>query len=198
MSDPARVQHPTKNWDDLEDVPEGFIGEIVAGEVVLVPRPDPSHGRAQIKLILTLGALFDLGVGGYGGWELRIGPHIQFGNDIRVPDLAGWHRDRFAEPEEGPLVVTPDWICEILSPSTARTDRTAKLSLYAQHGVSHYWIIDPAAQTLEVYRLQGKLWVVAATFGGDARVRAEPFDAVEIDLSVLWTRPAEPPLPDTP
>ena len=193
MSDPARILKRPKTWDDLADVPEDFIGEIVAGELVLMPRPNPPHGRTQLKLTLKIGAPFDLGDGGPGGWAIRVEPRIQFGEDIRVPDLAGWRIERFDEPDAGPYMVIPDWVCEILSTGTARADRTSKMALYAQHGVHHYWIVDPEEQTLEVYRLEGKFWVVAATFGGDERVRAEPFDAIEIDLSLLWMpKPAAP------
>ncbi|MDC3956809.1 Uma2 family endonuclease [Polyangium jinanense] len=193
MSDPARASKRPKTWEDLADLPEGVVGEIVGGEIVLLPRPSPPHGRAQAKLHAKIGGAFDLGEGGPGGWEIRPEPRIRFGEEIRVPDLAGWRIERFEEPHEGPFLVAPDWVCEILSPSTARSDRTAKLRLYAHHGVRHYWIIDPELQTLEVYRLEGKLWVVAATFDGDVRVRAEPFEAIEIDLSLLWTpRPPTP------
>jgi Uma2 family endonuclease len=199
MSAPARVLDRPKTWEDLEAVPEGFIGEIVGGELEFVPRPNAPHGRTQAKLSgLVLGP-FDLGAGGPGGWEIRIEPRIRFTSEIRVPDIAGWRAERFEEPETGPFVVVPDWVCEILSTDTARTDRTAKRELYARHGVRHYWIVDPEAQTVEIHRLEGKFWVVAATFGGDERVRAEPFDAIEIDLSVLWMpRKPEPPPPDVP
>ena len=196
MSDPARTAKRPKTWEDLAELPEGCVGEIVGGEIVLLPRPNPPHGRTQAKLHAKIGGAFDLGEGGPGGWEIRVEPGIRFGEEIRVPDLAGWRSERFEEPNEGPLLVIPDWVCEIVSPSTARSDRTAKLRLYAQHGARHYWIIDPERQTLEVYRLEGKVWVVAATFGGDERVRAEPFDAVEIELARLWMPPA--PTPATP
>ncbi len=186
MSDPARTLKRPKTWEDLEDVPEGFVGEIVGGEMVLMPRPHPPHGRAQARLGYRIGGPFDLGDGGPGGWAIRIEPRIRFGEDIRVPDLGGWRLERFEEPKEGPVVVIPDWICEILSHSTAVTDRTTKLKLYAQHGVRHYWIIDPELRTLEVYRLEGKMWVVVDTFAEEERIHAEPFEAIEIDLSTLW------------
>lgn len=114
---------------------------------------------------------------------------------MRVPDLAGWRTERFVAPENGPYVVTPDWICEVLSPGTVRTDRIEKMPLYAVHGVRHLWLLDPVAQTLEVYRLQDGSWMSVATYGGDAKVRAEPFDAIELNLTLVWGPKREPSSP---
>jgi len=113
-------------------------------------------------------------------------PRIRFGDECRVPDLAGWCRERYVRPDGGPYEVSPDWVCELLSKSTAVEDRTEKLPLHAKHGVRHAWVLDAIAQTLEVLQLDGGRWVVAQTFGGDARVRAEPFEAIEIDLALVW------------
>jgi Uma2 family endonuclease len=84
----------------------------------------------------------------------------------------------------------PDWICEIASPSTAAFDRADKMPLYAGAGVRFCWIVDPAVRTLETYMLEGSRWLLVETFRGDASVRAVPFDAIELDLSALWGRPA--------
>lgn len=179
-------------WEALLDVPEGFIGEIVDGEIVETQRPDHPHVGATSDLGVLLGAWFRFGIGGPGGWVILDEPGIRFGDQLRVPDLAGWRADRFVAPESGPYVVVPDWICEALSPRTARADRTEKLPLYAQHGVRHVWLLDAVAQTLEVYRREGASWLLVATFGGGAKVRAEPFDAVELDLSMVWGPTRDP------
>lgn len=174
-------------WDDLDEVPEGFVGEIVAGEVVLTPRPAAPHIGATSDLGGLLTAWFRFGMGGGpGGWVILHEPRIRFEDEIRVPDLAGWRAARFVAPTSGPYTVVPDWICEALSPGTARTDRTDKMPLYARNRVGHLWLLDPVLQTLEVYRLEGERWVSIGTFGGDAKVRAEPFDAVELDLTMVW------------
>lgn len=125
--------------------------------------------------------------GGPGGWRIFDEPRIRFGEDIRAPDLAGWRIEHWtAPPENGPLEIIPDWVCEILSPSTEREDRTEKLPLYARARASHAWLINPQTNTLEVFRLEGARWVLASTFSGEALVRTEPFDAIEFDLSALW------------
>ncbi len=173
-------------WDELDGLPDEVVGEIVAGEIRATPRPDPPHLRAASGLGVFVGGAFGMGVGGPGGWVILDEPRIRFGDELRVPDLAGWRAERYAEPDRGPYTVTPDWICEILSPSTAAVDRGEKQPLYARAGVGHLWLMDPLARTLEVLRLQGDLWVVAAVFTGESVVRAEPFDAIELDLAKVW------------
>lgn len=173
-------------WRELLDVPEGYVGEIVASGVVTHPRPGDPHVGAQSDLGGELHAPFRRGLGGPGGWVFRVEPRVRLGDDVRVPDLAGWRAERFAAPRSGPLTVAPDWICEVLSPSTEESDRVEKMPLYAAHGVGHLWLLDPIAQLLEVYRLVDGGWRVVATWAADAKVRAEPFDAVELELVNVW------------
>lgn len=180
-------------WGDLAAVPEGYIGEIVAGEIVVTPRPNAPHMKAAGELTHCLGAPFHRGISGPGGWVLYEEPRIRFGEEIRVPDLAGWRKERWVDPPRtGPVTLVPDWICEVLSLPTRREDLAVKLPLYARAKIPHAWLVDPDARTLQVYRLQPAGWLLAGSHGGDVRVRAEPFDAVELDLSVLWM----PPEPD--
>lgn len=173
-------------WEHLAELPDDVVGEIVAGEIRTTPRPDPPHLRAAAGVGVFLGGAFGMGIGGPGGWVILAEPRIRFEDELRVPDIAGWRGERYAEPERGPYTLPPDWICEILSPSTAAVDRGEKQPLYARSRVGHLWLMDPIARTLEVLRLQGDLWVVAAVFTGEAVVRAEPFDAIELDLGKIW------------
>lgn len=174
-------------WEALLDVPEGYIGEIVDGEIVETQRPGEPHSMAATDLGTLLGAWFRFGIGGPGGWIFRHEPGIRFGDELRIPDLAGWRTERFVKPTgDGPYLVMPDWILEVLSKGTVREDRTKKMPLYAAHGVPRLWMLDPAAQTLEVYRLQDRAWVLVRALGGDAKARVEPFDAVELDLTLVW------------
>jgi len=180
-------------WEDLGDLPDDVIGEIAAGEIVVTPRPDPPHARAQADLGVILGGPFRMGVGGSGGWFLLVEPRIRFGEEIRVPDLAGWRRERWRDiPRRGPIPIAPDWVCEVLSAATETEDRTRKMPLYARAAVPHIWLVNPDARTLEVYRRTEGRWLLVASHAEDARVRAEPFDAIEFDLSLLWEpSPAE-------
>ena len=189
MSDAAKEDRFAALYREFDAVPEGYFAEIAGGEVRVLPRPGPRHARAASKLGALLDGPFGFDADPPGGWVIIDEPDIRFGDDVRAPDLAGWRTERYAEPPSGPYVVAPDWICEVLSPTTARFDRAEKMPLYAEHQVAHLWLIDPAPQTLEVYRREGTLWLAIATYAGDQSVRAEPFQASEIDLGTLWRRP---------
>jgi len=189
MSDAAAKDRFEELYQRLDDVPEGYVAEIVASEIRVLPRPGPKHARATSRLDRRLGTEFDFDSDGPGGWVILVEPDIRFGEDLRAPDLAGWRIGRYREPGRGPHLIAPDWICEVLSPSTAQYDRAEKMPLYARHGVEHVWLIDPEPQTLEVYRRQGELWLLIGAHAGDANVRAEPFDAIELELGALWRTP---------
>jgi len=171
--------------------PAGVVAEIIAGELSLLPRPRRRHARTSSRLGARLAGFDDPREGDPGGWVILDEPEIEFGPkpDVLTPDLAGWRRERcppgFFGDDEDPTVV-PDWVCEVLSPSTARTDRHRKLPIYHREGVGHAWLIDPAAHTLEVFRHTPGGWLLVATFAGAEPVRAEPFEAVALDLAALW------------
>lgn len=174
-------------YDDVKALPEGMVGQIVAGELLASPRPAYSHSVVTTGLGSELFDPFHRGRGGPGGWWLGTEPELHLGQDILVPDLAGWRRSRCPEPPGGAFVtVAPDWVCEILSPSTAWVDRERKLPIYAREHVAFAWIIDPGARTLEVLKLLDKHWVVAGNYSRNELVRVEPFEAIEMDLGALW------------
>ena len=178
-------------YADLMELPENVVGEIIGGDLFASPRPRLGHARLQLVLGGRVQSAFgERGGGAHAdGWWLLSEPELRFGSDTLVPDIAGWRRTRMPElPAEAPwATLAPDWVCEVLSPGTARLDRVRKLPLFAREGVGHAWLVDPAARTLEVYRLESGLWVVAAVHGGDERVRPEPFAAAEFDLADWWT-----------
>ena len=192
MRYPSRVAtHARKpaTYEDLLALPKQVVGEIVAGELHVSPRPASRHARASTELGAELILPFGRGKGGPGGWIILDEPELHLGPDIVVPDLAGWRRERMPELPDAPyFTLAPDWAAEVLSPSTARLDRIEKMPLYARQRVGHVWIIDATLQSLEVYRLDGDSFRLMLTSSGDAKVRAEPFDAIELDLAVLWAR----------
>ena len=164
-----------------------MTGQIVDGVLHAHPRPASPHARASSVLGADLGGPFDRGRGGPGGWIILDEPELHFGRNVLVPDLAGWRRERMPEMPRTPFfTLSPDWVCEVLSPSTAGFDRVKKLEIYRREGVTHLWFVDPDGRTLEVLRLEGERFVVAQTFEGDDGVRAEPFDAIELELGALW------------
>jgi len=184
MPDPAQKK---ATYEDLRRLPDLVVGEIVGGELVATPRPGFRHSSVATGLGAKLGNPFRFGEGGPGGWVILFEPEVQLGADLLVPDLAGWRKERLPSlPETNWTEVVPDWVCEILSPGTIRLDRVRKMPRYAEAGVPHLWLIDPAAKTLESFRLEAGRWSLLSAFVENDLVRAEPFEAVELDLGLLW------------
>ena len=174
-------------YADLMKLPEHVVGEIVDGELIVSPRPALPHARVSSSLGFDLGGPFDRGRGGPGGWWILDEPELHLGRDVLVPDLAGWRRERVPVlPRTASLDVSPDWVCEVVSPATAQTDRGRKMGVYAREKVPHLWLIDPLARTLEAYRLEPDGWKLVATHVEDAKVRVVPFEAIELELSSWW------------
>ncbi|MCP3065491.1 Uma2 family endonuclease [Myxococcus sp. K38C18041901] len=177
-------------YEDLLALPEHVVGQIVDGELIVMPRPASPHAVTHTALLAELFNPFHRGRGGPGGWWLLSEPELHFRKDVLVPDLAGWRRERMPEIPDVPYFnLAPDWVCEVLSPSTASLDRAKKKRIYAREGVGHVWLVDPKARTLEVFRRDGERWVELGTYSGDERVRAEPFEALELVLGDLWLTP---------
>jgi len=185
MANPA---HRRATYEDLLKVPDHLVAEIVDGELFTSPRPAIRHANASSTLGADLHVLFQRGRGGPGGWWILDEPELHLEADVLVPDIAGWRRERMQVPPDAPAIdLAPDWICEVVSPATSRLDRVRKLPRYSRHRVGYAWLVDPQAQTLEVYRLENERWVLLSSHEGTDKVRAEPFDAVEIELGALWT-----------
>ena len=192
VAQPDRSRRPA-TYDDLLRVPDHLVAEILDGELHTSPRPAPRHADASSGLGGALRGPFDRGRGGPGGWRILAEPELHLRSDVVVPDLAGWRRTRLpALPQEAYFSIAPDWVCEVVSPSTAAIDRVKKLAIYAREHIAHAWLVDPIAHTLEVLRLDAGRWMIVSTASGLDVVRAEPFDAIELDLSLLWEVP-EPP-----
>ncbi|WZX20044.1 Uma2 family endonuclease [Myxococcus stipitatus] len=175
-------------YEDLLALPEHVVGQLIDGELIVMPRPAGPHVRAHSHLYGELYGPFGRGRGGPGGWQFLMEPELHVGQDVLVPDLAGWRWGRLLpEMADAPyFTLAPDWVCEVLSPSTEAVDRVKKKRIYAREGVGHIWLIDPRERMLEVFCLAGGQWLELGTYHGDARVRAEPFEALELELGVLW------------
>lgn len=195
--------HPMPIWtrkpatyQDIVDLPEHQVGELIDGELYVSSRPPVRQVKASSILLMDLGSPYQLGRGGPGGWWMLNEPELHFGQDVLVPDIAAWRRERMpCIPDVPYLELAPDWVCEVLSPSTAKLDVALKLPKYARAGVKHTWLVDPVHHLLEVFRQENEQWVLVSTFGGDDKVRAEPFEAVELELADLWLEepaPSEP------
>jgi Uma2 family endonuclease len=174
-------------YEDLYTIPDNMIGQIIDGELVTMPRPSFRHSNVVSVITYEISGPFQRGKGGPGGWIILYEPEICLDENILVPDLAGWKKERLLKPpEENYTTTPPDWICEVLSPGTVRIDRNRKMPVYAKSGIQHAWLIDPIERTLEVYRLEAGRWVLFSVHSENDRVRAEPFQEIEIDLEYLW------------
>jgi Uma2 family endonuclease len=177
-------------YEDLCKVPDTMVAELIDGELIVSPRPASPHAHAAAMIAGDLFGSFGRPPGdpdAPGGWWLLFEPELHFGDDVLVPDLAGWRRTRLPSmPNVAAFVLAPDWVCEVVSPRTGTVDRARKMPIYAHERVGHLWIVDPILRTLEIYRLEAGRWVVAAAHGGTDVVRAEPFTEVELSLARWW------------
>ena len=178
-------------WRDLEALPADRVGELIRGTLYSMPRPRPRHQRAGTRVIGELHGPYWKARGGPGGWVFLSEPGIAFpGLDVEeiVPDIAAWRVERFIEAKDDEsITVVPDWVCEILSPSTRKHDQRVKRPLYAEAGVRWMWIIDVDAKTVVASRNEEGRWVEVGVWADDEAMRAEPFDAHEIPLTDLWS-----------
>lgn len=185
------------SYEDLLAVPEHLIAELIYGVLITSPRPAAAHAVVASTLGMDIGASFQRGRGGPGGWWILDEPELHLGANVLVPDLAGWRRERMPEvPDVSYFELAPDWVCEVLSPSTEARDRTDKLEIYGEAQVPWVWLVNPVAHTLEILQRHEGDWVLRSSFRDQATVRAQPFEAIELALGDLWLRAPEPPVPE--
>jgi Uma2 family endonuclease len=206
-------------YQDVLDAPEHMVAEIFDGELVLAPRPAGPHSRVHSLVMTDIGSPFDRGRNGPGGWIILIEPELHLDADICVPDVAGWRRERLpVVPQDAYFTLPPNWVCEVLSASTEKYDRGKKLRIYARAGIQYAWFVSPRTRMLEVMRRHEDApshtktasppgnaapaprqdagdpvhWLTIAVHTDDEIVRAEPFDAIELDLGAWWRDIAPP------
>lgn len=178
---------PRATYQDVLDAPEHQVAEVINGELQLSPRPRPPHAVESSTSGGELGPAFSHRRGGPDGWSTLDEPEIHFGDDIVVPDLAGWRRERLPfVPDDAYFTLPPDWLCEVLSKSIEKLARVEKMPSSAAAGVQVAWIIDPRLCTLEALRLSDGTWSAIGADQDFDRARIPPVDAIELDLAVLW------------
>ena len=178
-------------YQDVLDAPPHKVAEVVEGKLYIQPRPAPLYALAGSGLGSLIGRPFHFGDGGPGGWWILREPEIHLGEDIVVPNYTGWRRERMPVfPSGAYFTWAPDWACEVLSPLTRKLDLGGKRAVYAREGVSHLWLVDPDARSLEAFKLHGTEWVLIDTLFDDAPVSLPPFEAISFNLSDLWPPPA--------
>ncbi|MEM6678188.1 MAG: Uma2 family endonuclease [Pseudomonadota bacterium] len=176
------------SYQDVLDAPATMVAELVAGRLHLQPRPASRHARAASGLGAKIGGPFDFDDSGPGGWWIIDEPELHLGGDVLVPDIAGWRHERMPDyPDVAFFEIVPDWVCEVLSPSTRQFDLVEKRAVYAREGVADLWFVDPLAKSLEAFTLKGGAWMLAAALRDDQAVQLAPFDVISFPLSALWS-----------
>ena len=174
-------------YQDVLDAPPHMVAEIVGGKLYTHPRPAIGHALASSGLMKLIGPPFEFGRGGPGGWWILFEPELHLGEDILVPDIAGWRRERMPVlPSGAYCTLAPDWVCEVLSPSTRKLDLGGKRAAYAREGVSYLWLADPNVRSLKAFALRGAEWMLIDALFDDATVSLPPFEAVSFNLGDLW------------
>jgi Uma2 family endonuclease len=178
----------TPSIADLEALPPSIKGEIIEDVLYTMTRPRGPHQDVALGIASDLRNPFRRGRGGPGGWWILPEPGIELPNTPEIsPDVAGWRRERLPElPKDTAITTVPDWVCEILSPTTRRHNLLVKKPYYARVGVRHHWIVDLDARTVTAYRLEAGRWVELGSYGDETEARIEPFDEVVLDVSSWW------------
>lgn len=189
MAEAVKQTQGEATYTDLLQLPEHWVGEILNGELYAQPRPAVRHARAASVLDRRVGGSFDAGGEGSGGWTILFEPELHLGDKphILVPDLAGWRHERMpALPDTAWIELAPDWVCEVISPSTASKDKILKMPLYRELGVEWLWLVDPEHKTLEAYQAIDKHWALLRAWGDSDLAHIQPFETVGIPLNTLW------------
>ena len=180
---PARA-----TYQDVLDAPAHRVAEIVEGGLHTHPRPAMPQALASSVLGRRIETPYHDQIGGPGGWWIIDEPELHLGEDILVPDLAGWRRERMPDyPETAYVTLVPDWMCEVLSVSTRRLDLHGKRPSYSREGVPNLWLLDPADRALEAFELRDGQWVLIASAKDDDPICIRPFDAITFRLGDLWS-----------
>ena len=183
-TDETKSASPRATYQDVLDAPAHKVAQVVDGTLYTHSRPASPHAIAASTLGGILSYNFHYGP---GKWWILDEPELHLGEDIVVPDIAGWRRERMPEyPDAAYFTLAPDWLCEVLSPSTRSFDLGAKRTVYAREGVRILWLADPGARCVEVLQLRGAEWVLVDTVFGDTRVALPPFEAIRFNLGDLW------------
>ena len=184
------VAFPRATYQDVLDAPPHKVAQVVRGVLHVHPRPTLPHAVAAGALNINIGSPFGFGRGGPGGWWILPEPELHLGEDIVVPDIAGWRKERMPKfPDAAYCAVPPDWVCEVLSPSTRQFDTGEKKDVYSRERVRHLWMADPDARVLEAFEWRGGGWFLIGTRTDDMPVSLPPFEAISFDLGDLWYAP---------
>jgi len=184
MSKPAG----TATYQDILDAPDDMRAEVVNGELHLLPRAAPRHQRFSFLFGNALETSLRDRKSGHSGWVFIPDTNVHLSDhDICGPDIAGWRVETMPDvPETAHITIRPDWVCEIISPSSERLDRHDKFAMYANFGIPYYWIVDHRNRLVEAYALEQGRWVAIGVGSNDDAISFAPFDTIGLELGRLW------------
>lgn len=186
----ATEKNRPATFADLLKLGDAVRAEVIHGDIVEKASPTAEHGVAQRGIAGFVGRRFHRRGGGRwpGGWWIATEVDVEYrAHELCRHDVVGWRRDRVSEcPKGRPVRIRPDWVCEILSPSNEKRDLVDKMHVLREAGVPHYWIVNPEEKVLVVHRLDDRGWVVVLSASEGETVRAEPFEAVELSVDILF------------
>jgi Uma2 family endonuclease len=187
----SRPPSPRATYQDVLEAPPHQVAELIDGDLYLNPRPALLHATASSTLGGLLMGPLQFGRGGPGGWRFLDEPELHFGEDVLVPDLAGWRVEHLAPGAfSGPwTALPPDWLCEVTSPSIAKLDLVKKRPLYHAAGIPWLWTVDPRMQSIELLERAAEGWTLRASFVGDGEAALAPFHDLVLPYGLLWSTP---------
>jgi Uma2 family endonuclease len=185
---PMTPPHNVLTLAGIDALAPGIKGEIIEGVLYTMPRPRAPHQSMMGAVGTDLLDPFQRGDGGPGGWWIPPEPGIELPNTPEIaPAVAGWRRERLpALSNDEAITVVPDWVCEILSPTTEQHNLTVKKPYYAKVGVAHHWIVDLSMRTVIALRLESGRWREVGVYGDEREARIEPFAAVPLNVASWW------------
>lgn len=182
---PVNAPRPRVSYADLERWPDdGRRYELYDGEVVVVPSPLPLHQIVADAICQVFRAF----ARATGGLAITSPIDIIFTEfDVVQPDIVFFTRaTRVRISLTAPIRVAPDIAVEVLSPSTEQMDRGRKMRAFARFGVAEYWIVDPRAETIEIYVLVGGDYELRATFRRNDDIRAATIEGLTFPAESIF------------
>jgi Uma2 family endonuclease len=188
VAQPIFAPTPDDIYRRLLEEESGHV-ELIDGEVVVHAAPGMLHSFGASAVGSDIHQAYQRGRGGPGGWWVLIEVDIELRPRAQAyrPDISGWKRERVTRiPEERPVRIRPDWVCEVLSRSTASWDLGSKRDGYAAAEVPWYWVLDPEHRILTAYQLSEGGYRVAGTVTAQAPGNLPPFEAVQFDMTEIF------------
>lgn len=159
--------------------------ELINGEIIKRPMARAEHAAIQLEIGGEL--KFLKRKEDPGGWWIMTEIDVCY-NEHQCPthDLAGWRKERMPDKPSGVMKITPDWVCEIISPGYEKKDTLHIFNILLRHQVPYYWIVWPEDKALIAYKLIDSKYMAIESIENGGKVRIAPFEEIEFDLDYIF------------